>query len=101
LVRPRRFSEESIPVLVALGRSALPRFSKSALAAVALAIVCRHADDVASLAPPPRRSVAERLVRTTRAECLDWLLIVNRRQLERVLRVFADHYNNHRPHRSL
>jgi hypothetical protein len=35
------------------------------------------------------------------AECLDWLLIVNRRQLERVLRVFADHYNNHRPHRSL
>ena len=35
------------------------------------------------------------------AECLDWLLIVNRRHLERVLRVFADHYNSHRPHRSL
>jgi putative transposase len=37
-------------------------------------------------------------VRTVRAECLDWLLIVNRRHLERVLRVFADHYNTHRPH---
>jgi len=31
----------------------------------------------------------------------DWLLILNRRHLERVLRVFVDHYNSHRPHRSL
>jgi len=36
-----------------------------------------------------------------RSECLDWLLIVNRRHLERVLRVFVHHYNSHRPHRSL
>jgi putative transposase len=36
-----------------------------------------------------------------RAECLDWLLIVNRSHLERVLRVFAGHYNSHRPHRAL
>jgi putative transposase len=35
------------------------------------------------------------------AECLDWLLILNRRHLERVLRVFVHHYNGHRPHRSL
>jgi putative transposase len=26
---------------------------------------------------------------------------VNRRRLERVLRVFVDHYTSHRPHRSL
>jgi putative transposase len=26
---------------------------------------------------------------------------MNRRHLERVLRVFIDHYNTHRPHRSL
>ena len=26
---------------------------------------------------------------------------MNRRHLERVLRVFVDHYNSHRPHRSL
>jgi putative transposase len=50
---------------------------------------------------PKTNAIAERLVRTVRAECLDWLLIVNRRHLERVLRVFADHYNTHRPHRSL
>jgi hypothetical protein len=46
-------------------------------------------------------ATAERFVRTVRAECLDWLLVVNRRHLERVLRVFADHYDRHRPHRSL
>jgi putative transposase len=44
---------------------------------------------------------AERFVRTARTECLDWLLIVTGRHLERVLRVFVDHYNSHRPHRSL
>ena len=50
---------------------------------------------------PKANAIAERFVRTARAECLDWLLIMNRRHLERVLRVFADHYNSHRPHRSL
>jgi len=46
-------------------------------------------------------AIAERFVRTVRSECLDWLLIVNRRHLERVLRAFVGHYNGHRPHRSL
>ena len=50
---------------------------------------------------PKANATAERFVRTIRAECLDWLLILNRRHLERVLRVFADHYTSHRPHRSL
>jgi putative transposase len=50
---------------------------------------------------PKANAIAERVVRTIRAECLDWLLIVDKRHLERVLRVFADHYNSHRPHRSL
>jgi len=45
--------------------------------------------------------IAERFVRTVRSECLDWLLIVNRRRLERTLTVFVDHYNGYRPHRSL
>src|SRR5438094_5992809 len=40
-------------------------------------------------------------VRTARSECLDWLLIVNARHLERALTVFIDHYNGWRPHRSL
>ena len=50
---------------------------------------------------PKANAFAERFVRTARAECLDWLLIVNRRHLERVLRIFVGHYNSHRPHRSL
>ncbi len=41
---------------------------------------------------PKANEVAERFVRTVRAECLDWLLILNRRQLARVLRVFVQHY---------
>jgi hypothetical protein len=39
-------------------------------------------------------------VRTVRAECLDWLLILNRRHLERILRVYVHHYRE-RPHRAL
>jgi transposase InsO family protein len=50
---------------------------------------------------PKANAIAERFVRTARAECLDWLLIMNQRHLERVLHVFIDHYNAHRPHRSL
>ena len=50
---------------------------------------------------PQANALAERFVRTVRAECLDWLLIVNRRHLERVLRVYVDHYNCERPHRAL
>jgi putative transposase len=50
---------------------------------------------------PKANAIAERFVHTARAECLDWLLIVNRRHLERVLRVFVNHYNSHRPHRAL
>jgi putative transposase len=50
---------------------------------------------------PQANAIAERFVRTVRAECLDWLLILNRRHLERVLRVYVNHYNTHRPHRAL
>jgi putative transposase len=50
---------------------------------------------------PKANATAERFVGTTRRESLDPLLIVNRRHLERVLGVFVDHYNVHRPHRSL
>jgi putative transposase len=50
---------------------------------------------------PKANAIAERFVRTARAECLDWLLIVGRRHLEQVLRVFVAHYNCHRAHRSL
>jgi putative transposase len=50
---------------------------------------------------PNANAHAERFVRTLREECLDWLLVVGRRHLERVLREYVDHYNRERPHRAL
>jgi len=50
---------------------------------------------------PQANGVAERFVRTVRSECLDRLLILNDQHLERVLDVFVEHYNGHRPHRAL
>jgi putative transposase len=46
----------------------------------------------------PQANAAARFVRTARTECLDLLLILGRRQLEHVLRVYVDHYNSQRPH---
>jgi putative transposase len=72
---------------------------------------CRAFDDVfrsegaeVVLTPvqaPNANAVAERFVGTVRAECLDWLLIVGRGHLDRVLRIYVKHYNRHRPHRAL
>jgi putative transposase len=50
---------------------------------------------------PNANAYAERWIRTVRAECLDWLLIIGRGHLEQVLRVYIEHYNAHRPHRAL
>lgn len=50
---------------------------------------------------PKANAIAERFVRTIRAECLDCLLILNRRHLEHVVRVYTEHYNRQRPHRAL
>jgi putative transposase len=53
------------------------------------------------LKAPNANAHAERFVRTLGEECLDWLLVVGRSQLERVLREYVDHYNRERPHRAL
>ncbi len=50
---------------------------------------------------PNANAHMERWVGTVRRECLDRLLIVGRRQLEHVLRVYVRHYNRQRPHRAL
>jgi putative transposase len=72
---------------------------------------CRSVDDVfcsaaaeVLLTPvqaPNANAHAERWIRTVRAECLDWLLIVGRGHLEQVLHVYVQHYNAHRAHRAL
>jgi transposase len=50
---------------------------------------------------PRANAFAERWVRTVRAECLDWTLVLGRRHLERTLRIYVAHYNAQRPHRGL
>jgi putative transposase len=44
---------------------------------------------------------AERWVGTVRRELLDRMLILGRRHLQVLLREYVEHYNGHRPHRSL
>jgi transposase InsO family protein len=72
---------------------------------------CRSFDDVfrsdgaevlvTPVQAPRANAYAERWVRTVRAECLDWLLVVGRGHLQQILRVYVQHYNRHRPHRAL
>jgi len=50
---------------------------------------------------PRANAIAERFIGTLRRECLDHLLITGPRHLTLVLREYAEHYNTHRPHRSL
>jgi transposase InsO family protein len=50
---------------------------------------------------PVANAYAERWVGTARRELCDRTLIWNQRQLERALPEYVEHYNTHRPHRSL
>jgi putative transposase len=50
---------------------------------------------------PVANAYAERWVGTVRSELLDRTLIWNERQLQQLLREYVEHYNAHRPHRSL
>jgi transposase InsO family protein len=50
---------------------------------------------------PNANAHIERWVGSARRECLDRILICNRRQLERVLNIYIRHYNERRPHRAL
>jgi transposase InsO family protein len=53
------------------------------------------------IAAPKANAHMERQIGSTRRECLDWILILNRRHLERVLAQWFEHYNQARPHRAL
>jgi putative transposase len=50
---------------------------------------------------PVANTFAERWVATVRRELLDRTLIWNRGHLEQLIRDYVEHYNTHRPHRSL
>jgi transposase InsO family protein len=50
---------------------------------------------------PVANTFAERWIGSLRREVLDRTIIWNQRQLERLVVDYVDHYNQHRPHRSL
>lgn len=56
---------------------------------------------VSALLKPKANAIAERWVRSVRAECLDHLLILNERHLRRVLAEYVAYFNHWRPHRSI
>ncbi len=50
---------------------------------------------------PIANAFAERWIGTVRRDCLDRILILGEGHLRRVIDEYAEHYNQHRPHRSL
>ncbi len=50
---------------------------------------------------PKANAFAERWIRSVREECLDHLLIVHERHLQRVLREYITYYNLRRPHQGI
>jgi putative transposase len=50
---------------------------------------------------PRANAIAERWVRSARAECLDRMFILSERHLRRVLAEYVDYFNGWRPHRSM
>ena len=50
---------------------------------------------------PKANAYAERFVRTIRSELLDFVLVLGRRHLLRLLADYQAHYNSQRPHRGI
>jgi putative transposase len=50
---------------------------------------------------PRANAIAERWIASARRECLDRMLITGEQHLRLVLSEYVDHYNTHRPHRTL
>ncbi len=53
------------------------------------------------LRAPKANAIGERIGRTIRSECLDYIIVINERDLQAVLAEFADYYNRDRTHRRL
>ncbi len=51
------------------------------------------------LGPPQANAIAERRVRSARAEGLDYICVFNARHLRRVLAEYVAYFNHWRPHR--
>ena len=50
---------------------------------------------------PRANAIRERFLRSVRQECLDHLLILQEKQLQRVLNAYVDYFNQARPHQGI
>ena len=50
---------------------------------------------------PRANAICERFLRSVRQECLDHLLILQERQLQRVLNEYVTYFNQARPHQGI
>ena len=50
---------------------------------------------------PRANAICERFLRSVRQECLDHLLILQERQLQRVLNAYVSYFNQARPHQGI
>jgi putative transposase len=53
------------------------------------------------VASPKANSICERVIGTIRRECLDWIIPMSEAHLRSILREWATHYNQGRPHSAL
>ena len=53
------------------------------------------------VASPKANSICERVIGTMRRECLDWMIPMSEAHLRSILREWATHYNQGRPHSAL
>jgi transposase InsO family protein len=58
-------------------------------------------DKPIALGSPWQNGVAERLIGSTRRECLDHVIVLGEAHLHRILKNYAAYYNGVRTHRSL
>ena len=65
-------------------------------------VTANHMQIIKSPVRAPRaNAIAERFVGTLRRELLDRILIINQLHAAAMLTAYAEHYNSHRPHRTL
>src|SRR5947207_1236480 len=50
---------------------------------------------------PRANAIAERWIASARRECLDRMLVIGEQHLRLVVSEYVDHYNSHRPYRTL